>query len=191
MKDSQHTSVLLVNVPKLLKSTPLPSLTQLVAGSRSSNKFGYAAQSYILTCMPCIPCILFHLIRLQWTSSTACGSPSGGQRITPALQQSATAALRDRDKYRAAICTPATLFCRPASTRTGTSQANHAVPAYPQRCCMGTLSGCYPGIVSCLCPPGIECSSCAQSGLCVQLLCAVAGQGRRAAGVAWSGHSLP
>jgi hypothetical protein len=67
----------------------------------------------------------------------------------------------------------------------------HTARANPERYRVGVLSGCYPGVVSCKCPPGTECCSSAESGLCGPLLCAVARQGFWVAGVARGGHSFP
>jgi hypothetical protein len=48
-----------------------------------------------------------------------------------------------------ALCTPVTTLCPPASRRTGTSAAHHAVPLYPEGYRVSTLSGCHPGVIFC------------------------------------------
>jgi hypothetical protein len=50
-------------------------------------------------------------------------------------------------------------------------QDHHVAPSYPERYRNGVLSGYHPGVFPCKCPPGTECCSRAESGLCVLLLC--------------------
>jgi hypothetical protein len=193
MKDSQHTSTLLMNVPKFLKSTPLPSLTQLAAGCKSSNKLEYDAQSCILTCMPYIPCILFNVFRLQWTSSTAWGS-AGGQGIPQALQQGAAATLSDRDKYRAH-----TGRLHPGHTFVLAGVETYGHLGSPTMRYLRTLSDIAStrslavtrGSFLARAHRELSVALVQSQGVYHCALCAVSCWGFRASSVAWSGHSLP
>jgi hypothetical protein len=65
----------------------------------------------------------------------------------------------------------------------GHMQAHHAVPSYPEQYRVDTMSGCLLRFVICLRPPGTECDSGAETGLCEPILCAVACQSFEMAGV--------